>query len=606
MRRGIVGLGALVLGINMVVVDADELPPVPPDPALGEIINVTGFADTDLPDVENCVPSANPAFDLDCPTLREAVLYANENRFDPADPAIPAPQDTINLAAGTYTLTTAGADETFAPCVNGAETGPPVTNTPDAGIGDLDITDSLIIQGRGRDTTIVEWPVDATAPEADRVFHVYNPLLNVFATFSNLTVQNGLMEQEVLCEGPPSEFGAEPTVWYGRRAGGGIAVGPAANTALVDPNITGADHSAGMGGSQRPGDPGGEIGGTYLLTLDNVAIVDNMTDGDGGGLYNAGPMSVDRAVISRNISVYTNGGAIYNEGVSTINNSTISDNIAEGGGGLFLTGRPEQGGNVVDVPVTILNSTLSGNIAIGGGAISSRVVTVTLTNTTISGNTGEDVGGGVYANGVVDIRFSTITGNQALGAEQFGGGGVNAFPSGLVSISLLDTLLSSNTAGSGLEEPVRDANCGCTGDQPDCVNDAGDARMIQTLGYNLSDDTSCNLDAVGDQPEGIDPRIGPLADNGGPTMTHALLAGSPAINNGVGIAGITTDQRGYKRDRKPDIGAYEVSSSGGGGGGGGGCSMRTAQSASVDPLLAVLLLASMAWIGTARRQKIRQ
>jgi hypothetical protein len=75
---------------------------------------------------------------------------------------------------------------------------------------------------------------------------------------------------------------------------------------------------------------------------------------------------------------------------------------------------------------------LSGNLAIGGGAISSRVVTVTLTNTTISGNTGVDVGG-VYANGVIDIRFSTITGNQAIGAEQFGGGGANAFPSGLVS-----------------------------------------------------------------------------------------------------------------------------------------------------------------------------
>jgi hypothetical protein len=603
MRRGVVGLGALVLGINMVVVIADELPPVPPDPASGEIINVTGFADTDLPNVENCVPAVNPAF-IDCPTLREAVLYANANRFDPADPAIPAPQDTINLAAGTYTLTTAGADETFAPCNNGDETGPPVTNTPDASIGDLDITDHLIIQGTGPDSTIVEWPVDATAPEADRVFHVYDPLLNVFATFSDLTVQNGLMEEEFLCEGPLSEFGPEPTVWYGRRAGGGIAVGPAANTALVDPNITGADHSAGRGGSQRPGDPGGETGGTYLLTLDNVAIVDNMTDGDGGGLYNAGPMSVDGALISRNISVYTNGGAIYNEGVSTINNSTISDNIAEGGGGLFLTGRPEVGGNVVDLPVSILNSTLSGNIAIGGGAISSRVVTVTLTNTTISGNTGEDVGGGVYANGVIDIRFSTITGNQALGAEQFGGGGVNAFPSGLVSISLLDTLLSDNTAGSGLEEPVRDANCGCTGDQPDCVNDVGDGRMIQTLGYNLSDDFSCNLDAVGDQLEGIDPKIGPLADNGGPTMTHKLLAGSPAINSGVAVADITTDQRGYKRDRKPDIGAYEVSLVYGGGGGGGGCSMRTTKSAPVDPLLALMLLASMARIATGRRRTI--
>jgi len=131
-------------------------------------------------------------------------------------------------------------------------------------------------------------------------------------------------------------------------------------------------------------------------------------------------------------------------------------------------------------------------------------------------------------------------------------------------------------------------------------------RLIQTSGYNLSDDTSCNLDAVGDRPEGIDPGIGPLVDNGGPTMTHALLAGSPAIDNGVGIAGITTDQRGYQRDTQPDIGAYEVSlvSDGGGGGGGGGCSMRITESASADPLLALMLLVSMAWYAKGRCKKI--
>jgi hypothetical protein len=106
------------------VVAAEELSPVPPDPASCEIINVTGLADTDLPDVENCVPTTNPAFDIDCPTLREAVLYAIASRFDPADRALAAPQDTINLGAGTYILTNAGADETFAPYNNDAETEP--------------------------------------------------------------------------------------------------------------------------------------------------------------------------------------------------------------------------------------------------------------------------------------------------------------------------------------------------------------------------------------------------------------------------------------------------------------------------------------------------
>ena len=598
-RRGISALGALALGLGVATACAEEPPPAPP-PA-GETINVTGFVDTAAPDaLNNCVASVNPAFDIDCPTLREAVIYANDNRVDPPT------RDIINLAAGTYTLTTAGADELFAPSQDCAATNPTVTNSPDASIGDLDITDSLTINGAGADVTVVEWPQGAVAADADRVFHVYNPLLTVFAEFNGVRVQNGLMEEEFLCEGPPSGSGVLPTEWYGRRAGGGIAVGPAANTALVDPNLVGVDHSAGRGGSQKPGDPGGEIGGTYLLTLNEVAIVDNMTDGDGGGLYNAGPMTVDRSVISNNISGFTNGGAVYNEGVSTISNTTISNNTAEGGGGLFLTGRPEAGGNVVDLPVTILNSTLSDNIAIGGGAISSRVVTVSITNTTISGNIGEDVGGGVYANGDVAIRFSTITGNQAIGAEAFGGGGVNAFPSGLVKITLKDTLLSANTAGSGIEEPVRDANCGCTGSQPDCVIDQGAGRMISTLGYNLSDDTSCNLDATGDLKEGIDPLIGPLANNGGLTMTHSLRPASPAVNAGIAIQGVTTDQRGFSRDSSPDIGAYEYKPGGSGGGGGGGCSMSTVPGAGIDPLLALISLAAMAGVGARRYQHGRQ
>jgi len=580
---------------------AAEEPPVPP-PA-GEVISVTTFDDTAEPDViNNCVPSANPAYDIECPTLREAVMYANGSE-------VPS-MDTIMLSAGTYTLTATGHDETFAECeVPGQPDAPAVTNVPNAGIGDLDITDSLIIKGAGPDMTIVEWADWGPEPVlTDRVFHVYDPLLTVFAEFDGISVRNGMLLEQELCQGPPTTVDPVPdpeldTIWVGRRAGGGIAVGPAANTVLVDPNKTGVENSAGRGGSQKPDDPGDELGGTYIVTLNEVVIGANMSDGDGGGLYNAGPLTASRIGIIGNSSG-TNGGGIYNEGVTLIDTAVIADNVAEGGGGLFLTGRPEVGGQIVDMPVNILNSTLSGNYAIGGGAISSRVVTLNITNSTISGNTGEDVGGGVYANGVVAILFSTITDNKAIGAEAFGGGGVNVFYSELASVTLENTLLSGNTAGSGVEEPIRDANCGCSGNRPDCVELAPD-RLIQTLGYNLSDDTSCNLNAIGDQPEGIDPRIGPLADNGGLTMTHKLLSGSPAINNGVAVADITTDQRGYKRDRKPDIGAYEVSLVYGGGGGGGGCSMRTAQAASVDPLLALMLLASMAWIGTARRRPLR-
>jgi hypothetical protein len=112
----------------------------------------------------------------------------------------------------------------------------------------------------------------------------------------------------------------------------------------------------------------------------------------------------------------------------------------------------------------------------------------------------------------------------------------------------------------------------------------------------------CNLDAVGDQPEGIDAMIGPLADNGGLTETHALLKGSPAIDNGIAVEGVTTDQRGKKRDRKPDIGAFEKQKNGGGGGGGGGCSLQIADTGKPDPFLLLLGLVALASLGVRRRR----
>jgi hypothetical protein len=589
---------ALAVFIPVTTATAADEPPVPP-PA-GETITVTGFADTAAPDTLNCMPSADPAFDIECPTLREAVMYANSS----AEPSL----DTIMLSKGTYTLTTTGADEIFAGCEDGANAAPVVTNEPDASVGDLDITDSLIIQGAGPDVTVVEWAAWDADPDptlTERVFHVYSTTDNVFAEFHGMRVRNGLLLRQFLCIGPPSEFPPDPpeeplpTQWLGMRAGAGIAIGAAANAVLYDPNRSGVENSAGRGGSKRPDDE--ESGFTYFGTVNEMVLDANLSDGDGGGLYNAGPLTGYRLGIIGNMSG-TNGGGIYNEGVTTIDTAVIADNMAEGGGGVFLTGRPDAVGPDADLPVTILNTTLSGNMAIGGGAISGRVVTVNITNSTVSGNIAEDVGGGVYTNGVVRILFSTIADNRSIGAEAFGGGGVNVFYSELASVTLMNTLLSNNTAGSGVDEPIRDANCGCSGNLPDCVNDVGDGRLIQTLGYNLSDDMECNLDAVGDQPEGIDAMIGPLADNGGLTETHALLKGSPAIDNGIAVEGVTTDQRGKKRDRKPDIGAFEKQKNGGGGGGGGGCSLQIADTGKPDPFLLLLGLVALASLGVRRRR----
>src|SRR5262249_15367155 len=138
-------------------------------------------------------------------------------------------------------------------------------------------------------------------------------------------------------------------------------------------------------------------------------------------------------------------------------------------------------------PVSLVRSTVSGNTASTGGGLAADAAT--LVNSTISGNTG----GGIVAGGTVELSNATITENR--------GGGVTAG-----SVVLRNTIVAGNAPA-------------------DCVigSTTGDA-------YNIDGDGSCGLSGS-DQPSVV-PLLGPLADHGGPTFTHALLAGSPAIDMG--------------------------------------------------------------------------
>ena len=146
---------------------------------------------------------------------------------------------------------------------------------------------------------------------------------------------------------------------------------------------------------------------------------------------------------------------------------------------------------------------------------------LTVTNATISENFGGLSGGGILSSGPVTVASSTIYSNTA-------GGLVNG---GSQPFTIQDTILANNSAG----------NCNGT---------------ITSLGHNLEDGNSCAPAAVGDLSN-TDPKLGPLASNGGPTQTHALLSGSPAIDAGDNASCPATDQRGVARIGKCDIGAYE-------------------------------------------------
>jgi hypothetical protein len=190
-----------------------------------------------------------------------------------------------------------------------------------------------------------------------------------------------------------------------------------------------------------------------------------------------------------------------------------------------------------------------------GGGIYNNAGTLTLTNSTVSGNTAScsasgsgngcrAEGGGLYLNSATTLANSTVTANTAscttsAGAScSTGGGGTFSDGEGTSVLSLGATIVALQLAGA------------------DCDGDASTSN-----GFNLDSDTTCGLSGTGDQSGVVNPLLGPLQNNGGPTNTHALLTGSPAIDAVTsGCPPPATDQRGITRPQGPacDIGAYEV------------------------------------------------
>lgn len=277
---------------------------------------------------------------------------------------------------------------------------------------------------------------------------------------------------------------------------------------------------------------GGGIFNAGTLALTSSAILHNT--GNVGGIWNDGTLTLTSSTVSNNTGV---AGGIYNEGIATLTNSTVSGNSAPATG--CSAGICNYGGTL-----TLTNSTVSGNSAPSGGVNGGifNFGTLTLTNSTVSGNSGSV--GGIYNDfGTLTLTNSTISGNTGLT------GGIFSYNS---SLALKNTVMARGASGGN------------------CTVSAGAAT---SEGHNLSDDTSCVsfLTAAGDlnnTPAGLDPNG--LQDNGGPTLTIALLPTSPAVdaipvsptNYCTAIDGTTplaTDQRGIARPQgaRCDIGAFE-------------------------------------------------
>jgi hypothetical protein len=254
----------------------------------------------------------------------------------------------------------------------------------------------------------------------------------------------------------------------------------------------------------------------------------------GGGLMNRGQVRLADVIVAENTSMGGGGIANFTPGALVLTGSTVRDNHS--------MGVTANGGGISNFSaMTIDSSTISGNrISPPGGSTQGagiiNVDTMTITNSTISGNfTPTGLGAGIYQTpsaGTLTLVNVTVahnrTGHQGGGLMSVGG-----------KVVMSNTILSDNEDGSGT--PGRD----CYG-------------SIDSLGYNLVHRSDCSFAGVTTgNVIGHQAGLRPLDDNGGPTWTHALRNGSPAIDAGDSAQCTTQDQRGVPRITRCDIGAVE-------------------------------------------------
>ncbi len=280
----------------------------------------------------------------------------------------------------------------------------------------------------------------------------------------------------------------------------------------------------------------GGIAFSGMLTITDSQITGN-TGHDGGVVAYSDTLTITRSVVSNNTALRDGAGQYSSVGVGGINaqgykliivDSTVGNNTTTGDGGGILSDTAD---------TTITGSTISSNSANHGSGLLLRdyryAGTISVTNSTVSGNTGGSAIENLYSSAVT--LTNTTVANNATGVANPGSSTPN-YPGRL-------TVRNSILANTG----------------PNCA-----IGSITSGGYNVVSDVSCGFTAGGTDLISVNPKIGLLANNGGPTRTHALNSGSPAIDAippaGGCRFGITADQRGTARPFGAgcDIGAYEL------------------------------------------------
>jgi hypothetical protein len=301
------------------------------------------------------------------------------------------------------------------------------------------------------------------------------------------------------------------------------------------------------------------------ITISNTTISGNSADtglGNGGGILNIGDadtvatININGGSISGNTAARAGGGIENNVGVMTLTGVTVDGNTADiNGGGLHQTGAAtitivestfsnnsagaEGGGlwnsNDANAVITLVRSTVNDNDAVDGGGLfnDGTAGTIRIINSTISGNTATNGGGIDAEGGVIDVDNSTI----ALNVASVLGGGLNLDTG--VTATLDSTIVAYNSAAVGV-----------------------DVNGSVTANFSLIQNVAGATISGGNNLTGVDPQLGALTDNGGPTLTHLPEDDSPVLNTGSNPLNLNIDQRGVGFVRtaagQTDIGAVEL------------------------------------------------
>jgi hypothetical protein len=361
--------------------------------------------------------------------------------------------------------------------------------------------------------------IDATSPQ-----HIADTI--EFAPgISSVTLSQGQLDLQAGAK--ITIDGKSAVAINGNQASRVFLVDPGAQVDLSDLTIT-------QGKSTTPNDNGGGVDNFGALTVrDSTFFGNSVTDGSGGGLANeiGGTVTVANTLFAGNNA--TGAGGLENLGTATVTDARFVGNTTpffgggiENGGTMQLTNSTltgntagSFGGAVHNTgSLTVSNSTFAGqnSAQTGGGAIDNNGK-LTLSNSTLTQNSAGFAGGAIDNEGALAVSSSTISGNTA-GTR---GGGIDNF--GTIfkpgdPISVTDTIVAGNTATKGPD---------IFGAASGSFNFIGNGTAMTGLANG-----DANHNRVGTGAAPLDPRLGPLQDNGGPTQTMALQGGSLAFNTG--------------------------------------------------------------------------